>query len=149
MTSKAQQLDAVILDLRLCFNLLRALGDDLHRDLGVNTSMRAVMESLARGGEQTVPEIARSRSVSRQHIQVIANRLSRAKLIEARGNPADKRTFLVSLSDRGRRLFGQIQQREASEFGRLSRAISGPELQAVRETLQKLNAALVNTGERS
>ena len=142
MASKSKQLESVIRDLRLCFNLLRTLGDDLHRDLGVNTSMRSVMESLARGGEQTVPGIARSRGVSRQHIQVIANRLSRAKLIESRDNPADRRTFLVSLSRRGQRLFGEIQKREAREFERLPRVLSGHEVQATATTLQKLSTAL-------
>ncbi|MDP6883807.1 MAG: hypothetical protein QF830_06710, partial [Rhodospirillales bacterium] len=74
MITKAKTLYAVILDLRLCFNLLRTRADEMHKDLGVNASMRAVMESLAGEDEKTVPEIARGKSVSRQHIQVIANR---------------------------------------------------------------------------
>ncbi len=148
MAAKAQQLASMIRDLRLCFNLLRGLGDDLHRDLGLNTSMRAVMESLARGGEQTVPEIARSRGVSRQHIQVIANRLSRAKLIESRDNPADRRTFLISLNEAGRLLFAEMQKREAEALGRLSQAFSGPELHTAQTVLQKL-AATLQSGEPS
>ena len=141
MKAEAKKLYAVILDIRLCFNLLRAWVDEMHKNLGVNASMRAVMESLAGGSEKTVPEIARSRSVSRQHIQVIVNGLTRAGLIKARDNPDDKRTFLVSLTDHGRTVFGEIQKREAVELQRLSKIFSGNELKVTLNTLRKLSDA--------
>lgn len=139
MKLKARNLYAVIRDVRLCFNLLRSRADEMHKDLGVNASMRAVMESLAGSNERTVPEIARSRGVSRQHIQVIVNALTGAKLIETRDNPDDKRTFLVSLTDRGRTVFSEIQKREAVELRLLSETFSTDELQVTLNTLQKLN----------
>ena len=142
MKTKAKILYAVIRDVRLCFNLLRARADDLHKDLGVNASMRAVMESLAGANETTVPEIARSRGVSRQHIQVIANGLVDENLIEVRDNPDDKRTFLVSLTDQGRVVFDEIQKREAVELRRLSRAFSSDELNVTLNALRKLSDAL-------
>ena len=63
MTPKAQALYQVIRHIRSGFNLLRALGDDLHRDIKITAAMRAVLETLAEVGEQTVPQIARSKSV--------------------------------------------------------------------------------------
>lgn len=140
--AKAEKLYAVILDIRLCFNLLRALADEMHKDLGVNASMRAVMESLAGGNERTVPEIARSRGVSRQHIQVIVNGLTKAKLSKTRDNPDDKRTFLVSLTDRGRAEFGEMRKREAVELRRLSRVFSSDELKVTLNVLRKLSDVL-------
>jgi DNA-binding MarR family transcriptional regulator len=142
MMAKAENLYAVIRDIRLCFNLLRALADEMHKELGVNASMRAVMESLAGGNEKTVPEIARSRGVSRQHIQVIVNGLTKADLIKARDNPDDKRTFLVSLTDHGRTVFGEIQEREAVELRRLSGVFTSNELTATLNTLRKLSGVL-------
>jgi DNA-binding MarR family transcriptional regulator len=142
MNAKAKILNAVIHDVRLCFNLLRSLADEMHKDLGVNASMRAVMESLAGGNEKTVPEIARSRGVSRQHIQMIANRLTTANLIKVRDNPNDKRTFLVSLTDRGRAVFGEMQEREAVELRRLSGAFSNGELESALNALRKLSDIL-------
>jgi DNA-binding MarR family transcriptional regulator len=142
MNAKAKNLNAVILDIRLCFNLLRSLADEMHADLGVNASMRAVMESLAGGNEKTVPEIARSRGVSRQHIQMIANRLTAANLIKVRDNPDDKRTFLVSLTDRGQAVFGEMQDREAVELRRLSGAFSNRELELALNALRKLSDIL-------
>jgi DNA-binding MarR family transcriptional regulator len=95
------------------------------------------LESLAGNDEKTVPEIARSRGVSRQHIQVIVNGLTGANLIEARDNPADKRTFLVSLTDRGREVFAEIQKREAVQLRRWSEVFSTDELK-IAETEQYL-----------
>jgi DNA-binding MarR family transcriptional regulator len=145
MNTEAGKLNAVIRDIRLCFNLLRARADEMHKDLGVTASMRAVMESLAGGSEKTVPEIARSRGVSRQHIQVIVNGLTGANLIEARDNPADKRTFLVSLTDRGREVFAEIQKREAVQLRRWSEVFSTDELKVTLSTLRKLSNTLKGT----
>jgi DNA-binding MarR family transcriptional regulator len=120
MTDQAQTLYAVIRNIRLCFNLLRGWADVMHEDLGVNASMRAVMEALSEGAEKTVPEIARARGVSRQHIQVIANRLGGAGLIETRANPRDRRTVLMALSASGADLFEEIQARERVALERLA-----------------------------
>ena len=47
MTPKEMELMALIGQVRTCFNRLKALAEELHEDLGVNPSMRAVMETLA------------------------------------------------------------------------------------------------------
>ena len=142
MIAKAKTLYAVILDLRLCFNLLRTRADEMHKDLGVNASMRAVMESLAGEDEKTVPEIARGKSVSCQHIQVIANRLTKAGLIKARDNPDDRRTFLISLTKRGQAVFDEVRKREAVELRRWSEGFSNEELKVTLSTLRKLSNIL-------
>lgn len=139
MKPEAKKLNAVIRDVRLCFNLLRTRADEMHKDLGVNASMRSVMESLAGGNERTVPNIARSRGVSRQHIQVIVNALTKANLVAVRDNPEDRRTFLVFLSDQGREVFGEIQKREAVELQHLSMTFTSDELRVTLKTLGKLS----------
>ncbi len=138
MKTEAKKLNAMIRDVRLCFNLLRTRADEMHKDLGVNASMRAVMESLAGGIETTVPNIARSRGVSRQHIQVIVNALTKANLVAVRDNPEDGRSFLVFLSSKGREVFGEIQKREAMELQQLSINFTGHELRTTLKTLAKL-----------
>jgi hypothetical protein len=49
------------------FQRLKALGDALHRDLGVTASMRARSWRPRRGRRDTVARIARAKRVSRQH----------------------------------------------------------------------------------
>ena len=138
MCTKAKKLYSTILDIRLSFNLLRSWADQMHQDLGVTASMRAVMESVAGGGEKSVPDIARSRGVSRQHIQVIVNCLTKANLVKTRNNPDDKRTFLVSLTDHGRIVFDEIQKREAVELKRLSKVFDTDELDVTQNALRNL-----------
>ena len=67
MPPAPRDLEALIHLIRLAFNRLRARADALHADLGVSAGMRAVLESLAESGAQTVPDMARTKSVSRQH----------------------------------------------------------------------------------
>ncbi len=145
MRTKAKKLNSVIRDIRLCFNLLRARADEMHQDLGVNASMRAVMENVAGDEEKTVPDIARSRGVSRQHIQVIVNSLTKAGLIKTRDNPDDKRTFLVSLTNKGRNVFTKIQKREAVELERWSKTLSIDELNTMQIALHNLIDTLRGT----
>ncbi|MBT5264590.1 MAG: MarR family transcriptional regulator [Rhodospirillaceae bacterium] len=142
MPPTAQHLYAVILDVRLCFNLLRARADALHADLNVNASMRAVMENLVEDSEKTVPAIARSKGVSRQHIQVITNSLIKANLVKTRDNPEDKRTSLISLTDKGQTVFGEIQEREALTLRHLSETFSDADLEVTQKTLRKLSNVL-------
>jgi DNA-binding MarR family transcriptional regulator len=141
MTS-AEQAEAVTREIRACFNRMAALGDRLHRDLGVTTAMRAVMETLYENGEQTVPAIARAKRVTRQHIQMLLNRLIAAKLAATRPNPADRRSPLADLTAAGRTLFARMHEREKAVFADLTRALAGRDLDAALAALAALRAFL-------
>ena len=141
MKPKARQLYAVIRQVRTCFNLLKGLSDEMNRDLGVNASMRAVMEALSTEG-RTVPDIARARSVSRQHIQVNMDALLEKGLVESRANPAHKRSPLYSLTDRGEEIFAEIRGREAAVLEQLADGLLGRTLEAANAALDALNARL-------
>jgi hypothetical protein len=68
--------------------ILKSAADAQTIDLGVTPGMRALMASLADGPPRAVPDLARERSVSRQHVQTGVNELLAAALAEARPNPA-------------------------------------------------------------
>jgi DNA-binding MarR family transcriptional regulator len=124
---------------RTCFNQLKALAERLHEELGVNPSMRAVMEALATGGRQTVPDIAKSRAVSRQHIQTIMNALVANGLVKVFENPAHKRSPLFDLSAKDRATFAAIAQKEKEPLRRLANALSPESLKQAQEVLLRLN----------
>jgi DNA-binding MarR family transcriptional regulator len=88
----------VILQVCRCFNELKSLRERLHKDLGVNSFMRAVMETLAASGPLAVPDNAKGKGISRQHIQIIMNALSAGGFVETLNNPAHKRSPLFDLS---------------------------------------------------
>lgn len=142
MTTKAHALYQVIRHIRSSFNLLRALGDDLHRDLKVTAAMRAVMETLAEDGEQTVPQIARTKAVSRQHIQVNVDALLRKDLVILRDNPNHLRSPFVALTPQGRRTFTAMRHREAELLERFAKEFLLEQLEQASGTLGILNQSI-------
>ena len=87
MNGNLETIYVLIRAIRACFHLMGNVGDELHRHYGVTTSMRAVMESLYEGGPQTVPQVARSKSVTRQHIQSLVDQLLEVGRVSARRSP--------------------------------------------------------------
>jgi MarR family len=71
-----------------------------------------VLRGLRRHSAQTVPNMARMRPVSRQHIQELVNRLHATGLVEFEENPAHRRSHLVRLTLNGQRKIGDKEDRE-------------------------------------
>lgn len=67
-----------------------------------------MLRSLALEGPQTVPQLARTRPVSRQHIQVLADEMAAQGLVEFAANPAHKRSKLVRMTAKGRKLYDEL-----------------------------------------
>ena len=142
MSPEATKLYAAIRTLRLCFNRLKGIADDMHHDLGVNASRRAVMEVLAVDGPRPVPEIASSRGVSRQHIQVNVDALARAGHVETRENPAHKRSPLIRLTKQGSATFKKIRQREEATIEQLACSLAPETIETVATALNSLEEQL-------
>jgi DNA-binding MarR family transcriptional regulator len=122
--------------------LLKALGDGLHTELGVTSAMRGVMVSLAAGEPRAVPELARERPVSRQHMQLVVNQLLAAGLAEALPNPAHRRSPRVGLTDHGRRRLKLLRDRETELLSRTAPAVSHLELAAAARLFDLLERDL-------
>jgi DNA-binding MarR family transcriptional regulator len=69
-----------------------------------------VLRSLVKEGPQTVPEMARSRPISRQHCQTIANTLEAQGLVEFVDNPKHKKSKLLRVTKRGRVRFQSMRK---------------------------------------
>jgi DNA-binding MarR family transcriptional regulator len=110
-------------EVRILQHRLVAVAEALHGEAGVTPPMRAVLEYLARRGSTAVPDIARSRGVTRQHIQAIVNDLEAAGLVERQANPAHARSALVELTPAGRHAITAVFARE--------RAVLTPHLEAL------------------
>jgi len=142
MSQSRDQVELLTREIRACFNRLRTIGDGLHGDAGLTTAQRAVLETLTEQSRQTVPQIARSKRVSRQHIQTLVNALAQAGLVATIPNPDDRRSPLVRLTVSGELAYRAIRRREADAFDNLTRALSGCDLDAALNTLAALRAAL-------
>lgn len=142
MNADAMQAEAVTRRIRACFNRLAALANALHGDLEITAGMRAVIEALYEQDGQTVPQIARAKSVTRQHIQVLVNRLLEAQLVRIRDNPGDRRSPIVSLTRKGRSTFERMRKREKDVLAELAAALEQCDLGATLDTLEALQAYL-------
>jgi DNA-binding MarR family transcriptional regulator len=98
--------------------------------------MRAVLEFLQAQGPTPVPHIARSRGVSRQHIQTIVNELLDEGLVELRDNPAHRRSCLVALTAAGRATIAGIRDTERLVLGDAFSDIDATAVRAATQTLR-------------
>lgn len=72
---------------------------------------------LVKDGPQTVPEMARSRPVSRQHCQTIINALEAQGLVEFVDNPKHKTSKLVRATKKGRARFESMRKQFLAASG--------------------------------
>jgi DNA-binding MarR family transcriptional regulator len=125
------------------FHLLRALAEKLHQQGELTAGRRGILQELDRLGPQTVPQMARARPVSRQHIQAEVNQLEAEGLVELIDNIAHKRSRLVRLTPKGKTLLEAMDQREAEFFATLDLAIPEEALRSTAGVLQSLRETLL------
>lgn len=134
--------EAITRKVRECCILLDALENALRQDVGVTAAMHAVLEALHERGAQTVPQIARSKRVTRQHIQALADRLLASELISSQHNPKDRRSPLLQLTEHGEAVFEQMRQREVGVLTEMGRALGDCDVDIAVMTLDALQAYL-------
>ena len=142
MTARVRTEIGDLLDeVRLLYNRIVQVGESLHSAEAVTLGMRAVLEYLQTNGPTTVPDIARSRSVTRQHIQTLVNGLLEHRLVSLEGNPAHKRSSLVALTAQGERIIRRMRKRENELFDALEFRATTKEIRAATTTLKGICAA--------
>jgi DNA-binding MarR family transcriptional regulator len=140
--SKSEKMVALTVAVRGVFNRLKSLSDTLHGDMEVTTAMRAVMESLSASGAMTVPQIAKLKGVTRQHIQLLADALVAAGLAAVKENPAHRRSSLIALTEKGKRTFAKMEAREGPVIEELAGEFDAQALERATSVLNQLAARL-------
>lgn len=136
------RLYALIVEIRRAFNELASASDAITAPLGLTAAERAVLEHLVRDGAATVPDIARAKSVSRQHIQKLADSLVGKGHAQYHENPAHKRSQLLEVTEPGAEMFRAIVRSEGAVLGRLEGDLDGQDLDAAIAAIRALRAAL-------
>jgi DNA-binding MarR family transcriptional regulator len=142
---ETKQLMELIEETILLFRRLRVISSALHGDGIPIAGQRGVLMDLANGGPQTVPAMARVRGVSRQNIQVLIDRFLSEGFVELIENPAHKRSKLVRLTTKGRKLTDEMTKRETEMLASLDVKIPAAQienttnvLRSFRDSLQKI-----------
>jgi DNA-binding MarR family transcriptional regulator len=129
-------------ELRMLEHRLGQVADKLHASGEVSTPGRAVLEFLTRFGPTSVPDIARARYVTRQHVRSIVDALVAGALIEPASNPAHRRSSLFTLTDKGRDALAAMQEREHELIRRRFEAIERPDVDKAADVLAAIRNAL-------
>ena len=119
----------------------------LYRGLGISRSERLLLLQLE-FFEQTVPQLAAQRDMSRQHIQGLVNRLLEKQLLQSRENPEHKRSVLIALSDAGKQVLNNAQTAEQKLLSELAQRFLEEDIELTSKTLRALAALLESLEKR-
>lgn len=147
MTS-ADQFERLCREITWSYFTLVALSDAIHVEDEVSTGIRAVLKDLARLGPSTVPDLARMRPVSRQHMLRVVGTMRERGLVCEQDNPRHKRSSLFGLTDAGAALLERIEQREAAVRARVTRRLSGAATTALADGVAEFRGRLARALEQ-
>lgn len=147
-TPAGKVMEDLIAETTYTFFLLRTGGAQSGAISPSVGSYWGLLRSLKLAGPQTVPQIARSRPVSRQSIQKLANECLKESFIELIDNPAHQRSKLLRLTAKGEAVFQKLNERLGRDSEPLAENIEVDvkELQiavkVLRQMREKLGKAL-------
>ncbi len=141
------EIENLLNEVRLLYHSIVQVGEQLHVNESVTLGMRAVLEFLLKNGPTTVPDIARSRSVTRQHIQSLVNALLEQGLVVLDSNPLHKSSFLVTLTKEGERVIRRMRNREDQLYQATKFGVKRNELKTAVKTLEHVRDALKGIGD--
>ena len=142
LTPRARALEELSREVRRLFHVLAHEANALHADLEITAAQRGVLETLAEDGPATVPAIARTKGVSRQHIQSLANQLLETGLIAPLENPAHRRSPLLDLTVGGRETFAEIRAVEAERLRDIAWHLRTKDLESGAQLLRRVRQAV-------
>jgi DNA-binding MarR family transcriptional regulator len=140
--------EALFNETRLLFHTLKRWAEVLHQDRDVTVPMRGVLELILLDGAATVPDMARARGVSRQHVQQQVDVLLEKALVTREANPAHKRSSLITLTDKGRALIQNMRAAELEALSRLQVGVSDDAVANAAQVLASWRTALRSDAER-
>ncbi|WP_036945622.1 MarR family winged helix-turn-helix transcriptional regulator [Pseudanabaena sp. PCC 6802] len=141
-TANGEAMQELMLETISVFFLLRAVGKRIGAVTATDGGYWGILRSLKVEGAQTVPQIARSRPVSRQHVQKLANEMIAEGVIESISNPAHQKSKLLQITAKGELVFQEISERIAQEAESLAQDMDIDELQISIKVLRRLSKQL-------
>jgi len=122
----------------------RRLRQQAGTDLG--PSQTAALATVERHGPLTPSELAEVERIQRPTATRIVARLEEAGLVERVADPADKRSFTVSVTRDGRDLMQRLRTRKNAYLARRLRGVSQDDLETLERAVEILEDLL--EGER-
>ena len=131
--------DLVLEVFRLNGRLLAA-GDRLTKPLALTSARWQVLGAIERG--RSAAQIARRMGLARQNVQRLADALEKEGMVAYAPNPDHQRAKLVCLTERGKKAFDQLGQRQEAWANQIASSVRHPELKVTLEVVRKLRSVL-------
>jgi DNA-binding MarR family transcriptional regulator len=138
-------IDELLDQVRLLWHVTVHAAERLHEGEAATLGMRAVLEFLEANGPRAVPEIARNRYVTRQHIQVLVHGLLELRLVSLDENPAHRRSSLIRLTSEGQKAIARMRKRERQFLDGLELRAKPDEMKRAAVVLRSVREALGGT----
>lgn len=122
------------------FHRLRIVADEVHHQGEMSGGLRSILRSLNKVGDLTVPQMARERAVSRQHVQMLINQLADKGFVDFIDNPAHKRSAFVRLTPRGKKAVEAMDRREEKLLSKSSVGATDKKMCEAAETLRQVRS---------
>jgi len=123
---------------------LRYAANQIHGEGTLTGGWRGILRVLRRNGPMTVPDLARSRPVSRQAAQSVVNNLLKNGLVDRIPNPAHKRSRLVQLTGLSREVIDRMNRRELELATLYAANFSTEDLRRAEEVTRIFREILAN-----
>jgi DNA-binding MarR family transcriptional regulator len=95
------------------------------------------LRTLVNDGPQTVPNMARSKPVSRQHCQTIVNALEAQGLVEFVDNPKHKTSRLVRVTKKGQARFQSMRKQFLGAAGEYAHLFTASEIATATDVCRR------------
>ena len=132
-----------VLDEAVALNFrLQRVAEELHRQGPASSARRGILKTLSDEGPQSVPQMARARTVTRQHVQTLVNSLMDEGLVELSLNPAHRRSSLIRLTKTGEQAVRDNTRREAVLVKEFTPDVDNHDLDVAYDVLHRVRLFL-------
>jgi len=131
-------LRAVVDESIALFHRLRFVAEQIYGQDGRSTARRGILRGLARYGAQSVPALARARSVTRQNVQPVVDQLRAEGLVELTANPRHARSPLVRVTPHGAALVAHMDAIDDAVLAFVGAGLRSEDLARAAATLKAL-----------
>lgn len=133
-----ESLDSFTFEVALLFFRMRTAATQYLGRGEHSSGHRSILKRLGAEGPQTVPAMARVRSVSRQHVQKLVDGLKADGLVAAMPNPKHKRSVLIALTRLGESYLQELRKRETELWQFLGRDLEPERVDDATEVARTL-----------
>ncbi|WP_227429177.1 MarR family winged helix-turn-helix transcriptional regulator [Psychrobacter sp. I-STPA6b] len=138
-TAEGSALSNLMLDLFKLNSRVLTAGDRLVADLGLTSSRWQVLGTIMASEQpQPVAWLAKDMGTSRQNVQRIVNDLAKEDLVAFEPNPHHQRANLVVLTQKGRQVIEETEQRQIPWVNALAEGIALEDIQAMHRVIMTL-----------